>query len=311
MCRLLRYIYRVTLSDGDAVAQAIEGFSPRQVSTEAARFAKAVAAAALPETPNRAKAFLFAASRLGAFAETVGLELDAEVLLRASVIERFCGPKTTAMSAATRRTVRSNLRALAERILPMGAPVPRLSRERAKAPYSAREIASYLALADAQPTEARRMRASALVCLSAGAGLVGSDLKDVRGTDVLERCGGIVVCVRAGRCPRAVPVLSRYHGRLLDAAGFADERLVIGGTSTTRRNVTTPLTASLAGGDDLPRLDIARLRATWLCEVAGEIGLKAFMDAAGITCSQRLGDLVGHLEPVEEARAVALLGGSS
>jgi hypothetical protein len=41
------------------------------------------------------------------------------------------------------------------------------------------------------------------------------------------------------------------------------------------------------------------------------IGLRAFMDAAGICCSQRLGDLVSHLEEVEEARAVALIGGSS
>ena len=75
--------------------------------------------------------------------------------------------------------------------------------------------------------------------------------------------------------------------------------------------MTTRLTASLAGGADLARLDISRLRATWLCEVAETIGLKAFMDAAGVTCSQRLGDLVARLEPAEEAEAVALLGGRS
>lgn len=73
--------------------------------------------------------------------------------------------------------------------------------------------------------------------------------------------------------------------------------------------MTSPLTASLAGGRDLPRIEIARLRATWLCEVAESIGLKAFLDAAGITCSQRLGDLVGMLEGVDTDEAVALLGG--
>ena len=299
------------LDEEDVVALAIDRFSPHGVDEEVARFAKELTASARPTSVTRAKAFLYAASRLGAFAETIGLELDARVLLSPSVIERCCAPRVAAMSPATRRTLRSNLRAIARSVAPSGPQAPRLSRERAKTPYTRGQIAAYLALADDQPTESRRHRASALVCLGAGAGLVGADLKAVRGTDVLCRSGGVVVCVRAGRCPRAVPVLARYHDRLLAAARFAGNRLLIGGTSTSRRNVTTPLTASLAGGRDLERLDVQRLRSTWMSEVASMIGLRAFMDAAGICCSQRLGDLVSHLEEVEEARAVALLGGSS
>ena len=290
------------------VARMIERFSPRLVSAEAGRFAKELTEAARPESANRAKAFLFAASRLGAFCESVGLELCCEVALHPSVIERCCAPSVTAMSAATRRTLRSNLRAIAH--ARAGAPPPiLLARERAKRPYTSREIASYLALADAQATEARRHRAGALVCLGAGAGLVGADLKAVTGTDVCSRSGGMVVEVSAGRRPRVVAVLARYHGRLSAAAAFAGGRLLIGGTSTSRRNVTTPLTASLAGGRDLPRLEIARLRATWLTEVAGAIGLRGFMEAAGITCSQRLGDLVARLPAPDEHEMVALVGG--
>ena len=291
------------------MAQAIEGFTPRLVSSEAARFAKKVAAAAHPESANRAKAFLFCASRLAAFGEQLGLELVPEVVLSVSVIERFCSPGVVDMSAATRRTARTNLRAIARRVAAKQAAPALLPRERAKAPYSAAEIACYLALADAQPTETRRQHAGALICLSAGAGLVGADLKAVRGTDISLRSGGMVVSVRSGRHPRVVPVLARYHDRLLAAAGFAGDRLVIGGTSTSRRNVTSPLTASLAGGRDLPRIDIARLRATWLVEVAHMIGLRAFMDAAGITCSQRLGDLAAHVEPGSEHDAIGVLGG--
>jgi integrase len=81
-----------------------------------------------------------------------------------------------------------------------------LSRERAKAPYSAAEIAGFLALADAQPTAGRRMRAAGLVCLGAGGGLIGADLRKVRGSDVLRRSGGVIVQV-TGRRPRVVPVL--------------------------------------------------------------------------------------------------------
>jgi hypothetical protein len=50
------------------------------------------------------------------------------------------------------------------------------------------------------------------------------------------------------------------------------------------------------------------MRATWLAECANQIGLRAFMDAAGITCSQRLGDIVSHLDPPGETEAVKLLG---
>jgi hypothetical protein len=51
------------------------------------------------------------------------------------------------------------------------------------------------------------MRASALVCLGAGAGLAGADLRAVAGADIAARSGGILVQVRGPR-PRAVPVLA-------------------------------------------------------------------------------------------------------
>ncbi len=253
---------------------------------------------------------LQAASRLAAFGEQMGLELSSEVLLHPSVVERFVLVGCKRWAAATQRTLRTNLRAVCRSL--DAAPTPAaLSRERAKIPYTCAEIASYLALADSQPTESRRQRAGALVCLGAGAGLVGADLKAVVGTDVVCRSGGVVVCVRSGRRPRCVPVLARYQVRLLAAAAFASSHLVIGGVDGNRRNVTTPLTASLAGGADLTRLDISGLQATWLSEVAETIGLRAFMDAAGITCSQRLGDLVATLAQVGEGEAIRLLGAAS
>jgi integrase len=223
------------------------------------------------------------------------------------VIERFarCAP---GLSGVARRTLRTNLRFIARRVVPALYPQDAaLPRERAKQPYSAAEIAGFLALADAQPVRSRRMRAAGLVCLGAGAGLIRSDLRDVRGTDVACRSGGVVVTVRGAR-PRAVPVLARYHVRLLAAARFARGGLICGGADPGRRNITNPLITALDGGTGLPRLDTSRLRATWLAEVAELLGLAIFMHAAGITCSQRLGDLVAGLEPAGEADAVRLLG---
>ena len=231
------------------------------------------------------------------------------MLLHPSVIERFAA-SAPGLSGSARRTLRTNLRFIARRVVPALAPVDTpLPRERAKAPYSPAEIAGYLALADAQPTLSRRMRAAGLVCLGAGAGLAGADLRGVRGTDVTCRSGGVIVEVRGAR-PRAVPVLARYHERLLAVAASAGSGLVTGGTSAVRKNITTPLTRSLAGGAGLPRLEASRLRMTWLADCGRLLGLATFMHAAGITCSQRLGDLLATLEPAGEAETVVLLGGT-
>ena len=224
------------------------------------------------------------------------------------MIERFAA-HAPGLTGVTRRTLRTNLRFLARRVVPALAPADLpLPRERAKAPYSPAEIGGYLALAAAQPTAARRMRAAGLVCLGAGAGLIRADLRAVRGTDISARSGGIIVAV-GGRRPRAVPVLARYHQPLLASAAFAGTGLVTGGADPARRNVTTPLIRALDGGTGLPRLDTSRLRATWLAECAELLGLATFMHAAGITCSQRLGDLLATLQPGSEAGAVRLLGG--
>jgi hypothetical protein len=118
-----------------------------------------------------------------------------------------------------------------------------------------------------------------------------------------------VVCV-AGRRARVVPVLARFGGKLEQAAAFAGEGYLLGGRDPARCNLTDVLGATLSADASPPRLQAGRLRSTWLCECAELVGLRAFMDAAGIRCSQRLGDLVAELPEVGEKAAVALLGGS-
>ena len=277
------------------------------VPPQAAAFARAVVERAAPPGRERAKNLLWAAGRLADWGIGLGLEPVPEVLLHPSVIERFAA-HAPGLTGVTRRTLRANLRFLARAVVPQLLPADAaLPRERAKAPYSPAEIDGYLALADAQPAVARRMRAAGLVCLGAGAGLIRSDLRQVRGSDICCRSGGVVVTVR-GRKPRVVPVLARYHGPLLASARFAGGQLVTGGTDPGRRNITTPLVTALAGGTGLPRLDTSRLRATWLADCAQLLGLATFLHAAGISCSQRLGDITATLDPGDEAAAVALLG---
>jgi integrase len=289
------------------VAGYIVRWRPSSVSPRAAAFARDVISRVAPGGRERAKNLLWAAGKLADYAIGLGLDPVPEVVLHPSAAERFtrCAPGLTGVA---RRTLRTNLRFIGRRAVPQLYPADLpLPRERAKAPYSPAQIAGYLALADAQPALERRMRAAGLVCLGAGAGLIRGDLREVRGTDVACRSGGVIVIVRGAR-PRTVPVLARYHARLLAAARSAGTGLVCGGADPGRRNLTNPLIRALDGGGGLPRLDTSRLRATWLRDCAELLGLATFMHAAGISCSQRLGDLIAGLGTGSEDEAVRLLG---
>lgn len=280
------------------------------MGAQARAFAREAVTAAEPRSAARARALLFAAAKLAAFGCSIGLEPAAELLLHPSVIERFIVCACRALSPATRRTLRTNLRHLARaaETHPQPAPVA-LGRERAKPPYSDAEIASYLALAAAQSTRSRRLRARALICLGAGAGLIGAELRHLRGLDVVARSGGLVVEVGGARA-RVVPVLERFHEPLSEAAAFAADGYLVGGSDPARRNLTDALSRALSGDASLPALEGGRLRASWLVACARAIGLRAFMDAAGVRCTQRLGDLVAQLPAAQERELVALLGGA-
>ncbi len=127
------------MTEGSArqASVAIAAYSPRSVSAAAAAFAREVVAAAAPSSPARAKAWLFAAGRLAAFAERVGVVFEPVVLLSPAMVERFVVEGCRELRPASVRTVRTNLRALARAVErypePSGLP---LARERAKAPYS-------------------------------------------------------------------------------------------------------------------------------------------------------------------------------
>jgi hypothetical protein len=204
----------------------------------------------------------------------VGLELVPEGVLHPSTIERFVAVGMGAASATARRTARTNLRFVAARAVGGGPPPRPLPRQRAKTPYTDAEVAAYLVLAAHQPTENRRHRLGGLLGLCVGAGLSGEDLRHVTGAHV-QRHGRAMVVIVEGRRPRVVPVLTRYHHTLEAAARFAGHGYITGGLGPWRHNVTNGLVASVAGGIDLPPLQLSRLRATWLATHADRLGLRA------------------------------------
>ena len=223
------------------------------------------------------------------------------MLLHPSVIERFTA-HAPGLTGAARRTLRTNLRFIARAVVPQldpaDAPLP---RERAKAPYTAardrRLPRAGRCAADGGAADARRR-----------AGLPGRRRRaDPRRPARRARHRHHLPLRRRprdsprprgrGQC-RCWPATTSgcWRRRRSPAAAWSPAA-----PTPARRNITNPLTRALAGGTGLPRLDTSRLRATWLAEAAQLLGLPTFMHAAGITCSQRLGDIIATLDPGGEA----------
>jgi hypothetical protein len=95
----------------------------------------------------------------------------------------------------------------------------------------------------------------------------------------------------------------------------ADADLVAGYIARWRPSSVSPQAAAFArqvvpaaGPGGRERAKNLLWAAGRLADYAVPLGLATFMHAAGITCSQRLGDLLASLEPAGEQDAIRLLG---
>ncbi len=292
------------------VAAYIGRWRPSSVSPEAAAFARDVIAKAGPAGRERAKNLLWAAGKLADYGLGLGLEPVPEVLLHPSAAERFtrCAP---GLSGAARRTLRTNLRFIGRRVVPQlypaDLPLPRERAEAAVRPGGDRRVPR----AGGRPAHGGAADARGRAGLPGG----GRRADPRRPARRPRHRRGLPVRRRrrrrsAGRAPRAVPVLARYH------APAAGRRPVRRGRPGLRRRRARP-----------PEHDESAWSARWTAgagcrgwtppgcarpgwPTAGSCsGLATFMHAAGISCSQRLGDLVAGLEPGGEDAGGPAAGG--
>ena len=130
----------------------------------------------------------------------------------------------------------------------------------------------------------------------------------MRGQDIEQLPDGAVsVTVSGGTRPRAVVALQAHEGALLELSRFTGGGLLIGGSTLGRRNVTRGPLERVVGGEDLPRLETARLRSTWLLtHLRARTPLPTLMTAAGLTTVRPLEDLLHHCPIDAEAARIAL-----
>ena len=294
----------------ESVPEHIARYVPRHVSGRdwvAAGAGVRAAAQVVAVTLPTARVALPSLAAFGAWLSREGFCVDLDTLADADLIERFTQVGMPGRTEATRATRRATLRRAAARLRPE-APVPEaIAYRRARHPYSAIEVATYVEQAAAQPTAARRQSFNAILALGLGCGLHGQDLAWVRGIDVL-RDGTVKVI--GGPKPREVVVLDEHHDRLARCARAAGDSLIIGGTKLGRVNVTAPTLDRMLLDRSVPRVVPTRLRATWLVRHLNlRTPYSVLLPAAGLESSRTLDDLLPFADPIGGDEAADLLRG--
>lgn len=272
--------------------------APAHVQAEVTAFARLVVAQAGPASVLAAGRFLSHVAGLAGWALRVGMPLETGHLLHPDTIERYAA----SIRCRGARNARTALRRVGESVNPQAfppSPAP-LGGAGVDLPYSDAEIAGYLALAATQPTLLRRMRLTAIICLSAGAGVTAPEMLPLQATDLqLLDTGALVVQIR-GRYSRAIPVSPRFRDPLLTVVVWADGGRIFSSDSLT---VIRNTTAQLVGGGDLPRVNLRRLRNTWLAAHLRAIGFAELLAAAGLRSSETIFALAA-LEPQPTAEQI-------
>lgn len=194
----------------------------------------------------------------------------------------------------------SKLRNLARKANPgLDAPTPAatVGHQAVKAPYCHRDqlVIGRVALRQRKPLIRRQL--CAIVGLCAGAGLDPSDLRDLRRHHICDLGDDGIRVEVPGKRARTVWV-RRTHEPLVRAGidGLSAHQLVIG-TKNDRRNITTGVIARAElYGDDIPSIEVGRLRSSWLAwAMTQTMPLQVLLAAAGLTTARTLEDLCAYL----------------
>lgn len=197
---------------------------------------------------------------LARFYEGIGM---GDVPLANPVIEAYCQKAITGRSDPTRGTYRSVLRQLCGQPRPLRA--ARFTGSVASPAYSPAERAELYSIARSQRRAWRRHSALALIALSMGAGLRASEVVAARRGDLDLPAGVIAV---PGSCARVVPLGEATAETLAALCGRAGDGYLFHPEQAERSypNFVNDFCANLVADPGAPRLSVARLRASYVCD---------------------------------------------
>lgn len=214
-------------------------------------------------------------------------------------IDRYHAAALAGMDANTRNDYRSRLRNLAKNVNPgIEAPVGASAGHQAVRPgYTLAEEGAIKRVTLRQRQAEVRRRSCIAVGLAAGGGLDAIDIRHQIASGIVDRGDdGILVHVGGPR-PRTVVIRREYEELVRTGmAGLRKNELVL---RNHGKNTTNPVGLALDRMEingDCPRIDVARLRSTWLTWLLNQqVPLRIVMQVAGLKSARTLGDLLPFL----------------
>jgi integrase len=246
----------------------------------------------------------------------VGCDLDAAIIFDRDLIETYVRealPKS--MADGTLRNYRAWITRVAEAINPKmnpRQPMP-LNDRSMGAPYTAEENVALERWATGQPTTYRRMQASTLIALAAGAGLTSSEIARLTRADVTVRESGLVELeVPTGEKTRRVIVASRYEKvistQIRDLSN--DSFVFLPKRATADGDVISAFVGRTVRPAGTPQVTVRRLRNTWfVTQLTNRVDVLTLMEAAGLQSLETISKLAIYVpRPDADDRDAQLRG---
>ncbi|MDA8039272.1 MAG: hypothetical protein M0Z69_08960 [Actinomycetota bacterium] len=236
---------------------------------------KTLTRAAAPGSVSMARILSGRIAKFWIWAEDTGLPLDPSRLFTPVNVDRFC---TMRVSPASQRSVQAHLRRVGRKVAPDRWPAraPRFNRRAHQAPYSQEEVGALFEAARSLRTRTQREFVNNLLLCSLGCGLNGTEMTEVRGTDVRMERGAVLVHV-AGR---TVPCRQEYEEALWQAASAIGGGHLVAPRLDRRLAIVRGVFAK--AGFEVP-ISTIRLRMTWLVQqLTDEVPILVLLRGAGI-----------------------------
>lgn len=223
-----------------------------------------------------------------------GRSLEWRVLMDHSVIHDFARASHFGVARKTHNERVVRLRTMASTINPGPSAPPRFvagKQKRIKPPYTAQQDVAMIRWARGQSSIKRSQQLQLILGLSRGAGASSTDLKHVLRPHVVDLGDeGINVKLGQGESQRVVPVRRAYEP--LVRAGLEGARRSGPLLGSSKNAIGQVLEHAQYLSTDVPRLEVARLRTTWLAELMRlPIPLSTLMAAAGLQSARAFADI--------------------
>jgi integrase len=228
------------------------------------------------------------------------IRIELEIAFHPDHVERFLAARTGHLTDASRATRASAIRRVARtatKRAPWVAPPTPYARPNAiSAPYTDDDQRALLAAVGAQRDELWERRLKAVLVLGLGAGLRPAEMLTVTPAEHVRRNVNDPRLWAITLSDRIVPIRRDYVPALRELMDAHPDEPIVGPNRTDVKNPTGILTAGVVLPGTAPRLQLSRLRITWMVWLLSNgIRVREFQALAGTVSAKTLETIAPHV----------------